>query len=103
AGVCGNRPHVEATAIGRRTEMLILLAIIALAAVLRVYRIDSIPVGFFQDEATNGNDAFMLVQIYPEDGLHVWSDSLDGRPTLFLYLVGAGLHLFGRTYLALKI
>jgi 4-amino-4-deoxy-L-arabinose transferase-like glycosyltransferase len=83
-----------------RREVWWLTAIVLLAACLRIYRLDTVPPGFFQDEATNGNDALALLRLgYPA----IWSDSVGGRPTLFLYLLSGALHLFGVGYLTLKI
>lgn len=83
-----------------RGEAIWLVAILALAAVLRIWDIDQTPVGFYQDEATNGNDALELMRF---DELSLWSDSVGGRPTLFLYLLGFLLKIFGVSYLSLKI
>ena len=83
-----------------RGEYAWLAAILALAAVLRIYDIDHTPVGFYQDEATNGLDALQLMSL---DGVSIWSDSVGGRPTLFLYLLGFCLQIFGVSYLSLKI
>lgn len=77
-----------------------LLAILLAATLLRTYQLDSMPPGFFQDEATNGNDALALGDL---DHWAIWSDSVGGRPTLFLYMLLAALKLFGIGYLELKI
>ena len=84
-----------------RGEWLWLAGILALAVFLRTWRVDSIPVGFFQDEATNALDAQRLVT--PGEGFQLWSDSVGGRPTLFLYGLGLVLEVFGVSYLNLKI
>jgi len=78
----------------------ILLAIVLLALGLRTAWLDTIPVGFFQDEATNGNDALTFGRA--ENWL-LWSDSVGGRPTLFLYILYVVLEVFGVSYLSLKI
>lgn len=75
-----------------------LVLVIGLA--LRVYALADMPPGFFQDEAINGNDALALGRRY---GWELWSFSISGRPTLFLYLVLGALKVFGRSYLALKV
>lgn len=74
--------------------------ILLLALALRTYQLDSIPPGFFQDEATNGNDALRLGQL---GEAAIWSESVGGRPTLFLYLLLGALRLFGVSYLSLKV
>ncbi|MBI1818150.1 MAG: glycosyltransferase family 39 protein [Deltaproteobacteria bacterium] len=98
-GVCSARED-QSPAAPVRYERLLLFAILLLAVGLRVYRLDSIPVGFYQDEAINGNDA---LELWSGDELQLWNDSIGGRPTLFLYLLGACLRLFGVGYLSLKV
>ncbi len=83
-----------------RYEAWWLLGILVLATALRIYRLDSVPPGFFQDEATNGNDAIALRDL---DEFAIWSDSIGGRPTLFLYMLLGVLQLAGVSYLKLKI
>jgi 4-amino-4-deoxy-L-arabinose transferase-like glycosyltransferase len=83
-----------------RWEGVVLGLILLLAAVLRAYRVDEVPVGFYQDEATNGNDALALLDL---GGVQIWSESVGGRPTLFLYLLLACLNAFGVSYAALKV
>ena len=83
-----------------RGERLWIAAILVLAAVLRIYDIDGTPVGFYQDEATNGIDALELMKF---EQVSIWSDSVGGRPTLFLYLLGLCLKIFGVSYLSLKV
>jgi 4-amino-4-deoxy-L-arabinose transferase-like glycosyltransferase len=85
------------------TQLVLLIAILALAVWFRTYKLDTIPTGLFQDEAWNGNDALRLIQTFRTDGIQLWSDTVGGRPTLFLYLLGACLHVFGVSYLSLKI
>jgi hypothetical protein len=83
-----------------RHEWLLVAAIMALAAFMRTVALDTVPTGFFQDEAINGNDALALFDGRP---FELWSDSIGGRPTLFLYMLGASLQVLGRSYLALKV
>ncbi|HYD47818.1 MAG TPA: glycosyltransferase family 39 protein, partial [Terriglobales bacterium] len=80
----------------------ILTAIVVLAAILRIYGIDNLPPGMWIDESINGNEAIDLYS-NAEAGLQIWSNSVGGRGTLFLYLIGAALDLFGVSYLTLKI
>lgn len=84
-----------------RGESVWLAFILLVGLALRVWRIDSVPVGFYQDEATNGIDALLLMD--PAEPWQLWSDSVGGRPTLFLYALGVVLKLTGPTYLGLKI
>lgn len=84
-----------------RGETLWLAAILLLATAMRAWRVDEIPVGFFQDEATNALDAERLVSA--GEPWQLWSDSVGGRPTLFLYGLGLMIRLFGPSYETLKI
>lgn len=77
-----------------------LLAIMLLAAYLRIVDIDTVPAGFFQDEAINGLDSIRTFEV---PYFEIWSDSIGGRPTLFLYAVGVALRVFGIDYISLKI
>ncbi len=45
-----------------KTELLIVVAILAVAAFFRFYQIDSIPPGLYPDEAMNGNDALYALE-----------------------------------------
>ena len=83
-----------------RREGWWLAAIVVVGLLARVAWLDSIPVGFFQDEATNGNDALALGRL---DHWLLWSESVGGRPTLFLYALSCVLNTFGVSYLTLKI
>jgi hypothetical protein len=94
------QPAPETVSTPPRGEIWILLGILALATYLRVVDIDTVPPGFFQDEAINGLDSLRLYKI-PD--YELWSDSIGGRPTLFLYAVGAALQYFGISYVSLKI
>ena len=46
---------------GRRTEAVIVLVILIIAAWFRFYQLDSIPPGFTHDEAGHGYDAIAIV------------------------------------------
>jgi len=83
-----------------RHEWLVLLAILLLALLMRTAGLSFIPPGFFQDEAVNGNDALSLFDGRP---FEMWSDSIGGRPTMYLYLLGLCVRALGPTYMALKI
>jgi 4-amino-4-deoxy-L-arabinose transferase-like glycosyltransferase len=83
-----------------RYEWLAVVGILLLATFLRTVALDSVPMGFFQDEAINGIDAWKLLDGRP---LEIWSDSIGGRPTLFFYILGAVLHVSGKSYMSLKI
>lgn len=94
-------PHLEAApAQAVPHQWLYLLGIVGLAVMLRTYALDRVPPGFFQDEAINGNDAIELGHALE---WKLWSTSVSGRPTLFLYSLWAVIRVFGQTYLSLKL
>lgn len=70
-----------------------LIAILLLAAFLRVYRLDDIPPGFTHDEAGHGQDAIAILNgarpVYQTVGY--------GREPLYDYLVAGLMALFGPT------
>jgi len=92
---------------------LILIAIIALAAALRLYSLDTIPPGLWPDEALNGTQALTepLKLFYPEnngrEGLIMWLDALSFRflgvsmfsfrlvPAIIGILTVLGIYLLG--------
>ncbi|CAG0933002.1 hypothetical protein TFLX_02845 [Thermoflexales bacterium] len=84
---------------GRRTEAIILLIILVIAAWFRFYQLDSIPPGFTHDEAGHGHDAIAIVQgarpVYETVGY--------GREPLYDYVVAWVMPLFGENYLTLRI
>lgn len=90
--------RIEAMPICR--EWLLLAAVVGIGLLFRIAWIDQIPIGFFQDEATNGNDALTLGA---QPDWFIWSDSVGGRPTLFLYLLHGVFEFFGTSYTSLKI
>lgn len=95
----GQPPSELATQSPRGTGWL-LFAILLLAAYLRLVDIATVPPGFFQDEAINGLDS---IHVFDVPSFEIWSDSIGGRPTLFLYAVGAVLQVFGINYVNLKV
>ena len=86
--------------VAARRAWLIMGGVLLLALFLRTYRLDGIPVGFWGDESLNGNEAIDYLRL---ETWQVWSPSVGGRGTLFLYVVGIVLKLFGVSYLTLKI
>lgn len=69
--------------LSQRTELLLLLAITALAAFLRLYRLDSLPPGDGHDVAQYGVDALHILA----GARPVFLESNFGREPLFSYLV----------------
>lgn len=84
---------------GRRTEAISLLVILVLAALFRLYHIESVPPGFTHDEAGHGMDAIAIAQgarpIYETVGY--------GREPLYDYIVAALMPIFGQSYLVLRL
>lgn len=78
----------------------LLILILAIATFLRVYRIDSVPHGFYQDEAADGNSAMEAIEtghfqvFYPEN---------HGREGLFVNLSAACVYFFGNTTWAVRL
>ena len=75
----------------RRAEMLLLLAITALAAFLRLYRLDALPPGDGHDVAQYGVDALQILG----GARPVFFESNFGREPLFSYLVALAYRFTG--------
>jgi 4-amino-4-deoxy-L-arabinose transferase-like glycosyltransferase len=84
---------------GRRTEAVILLVILVIAAWFRFYALDTIPPGFTHDEAGHGRDAIAIAHgarpLYETVGY--------GREPLYDYVVAWLMPVFGENYLTLRI
>jgi 4-amino-4-deoxy-L-arabinose transferase-like glycosyltransferase len=77
----------------------LLLAIIVLAAVLRLGALDRLPPGLYHDEAYNGLDALNVIR-----GQHpIFFEANNGREPLFIYLVALSVSLLGRSPLAIRL
>ena len=86
--------------LSRRTEWLILAAVLVVAAFLRLYRLDTVPPGFTHDEAAHGQDAIAIVHgarpVYETIGY--------GREPLYDYAVALTMTILNRTdYLAVRL
>ena len=83
---------------GRRTEAIILLFILVIAAVFRFYQPGAAPPGFTHDEAGHGHDAVAIVSgarpLYETVGY--------GREPLYDYVVAWVMPLLGENYLTLR-
>ena len=81
------------------TEWLILVAILLVAAFLRLYRLDAVPPGLTHDEAGHGHDAVAILHgarpIYETVGY--------GREPLYDYVVAGLMALTGPTTVALRL
>lgn len=83
-----------------RREIYIVLAILAVAAFFRLYKLDVYPPGLYPDEAMNGNNAVQSIEtgnykiFYPEN---------NGREGLFIALQTISIRIFGATPYALRV
>ncbi|MCA9957607.1 MAG: hypothetical protein KC443_01150, partial [Anaerolineales bacterium] len=104
---------------------LLLLPILLLAALLRFWRLDTLPPGLYHDEAYNGLDALSLVEgkQFPQfyEGWELYAQDAQaerplpstrwpiffagnyGREPLHIYLMALSIKLFGATPFALRL
>ena len=76
-----------------------LLAIVVLAAMLRLYALDRLPPGLYHDEAYNGLDALNVLR-----GQHpIFFEANNGREPWFIYLVALSVSFLGRSPLAIRL
>jgi 4-amino-4-deoxy-L-arabinose transferase-like glycosyltransferase len=89
----------ETRSLNRRTEVIVLLAILLVAAAFRLVQLGEIPPGLTHDEADHGMDAVAILNgarpIYETVGY--------GREPLYDYVVAALMPVFGQSYLALRL
>src|SRR5947208_17015859 len=71
----------------------------ALAAFFRFYRLHTLPLGLYHDEAMNGNDAVMALR---SGSFSVFYPANNGREGLFINLQALSISLFGATPWALR-
>ncbi len=86
--------------VSRRSEWLILVAILLVAAFLRLYQLDVAPPGFTHDEAAHGNDAIAILH-----GARPMYETIGyGREPLYDYAIAVTMSLLARTdYLAVRL
>jgi hypothetical protein len=84
---------------GRRTEAIILLFILVIAALFRFYQLGSVPPGLTHDEAGHGHDAVAILNgarpLYETVGY--------GREPLYDYVVAWVMPLVGEHYATLRM
>jgi 4-amino-4-deoxy-L-arabinose transferase-like glycosyltransferase len=84
----------------RRTWLATLVAIVALAAFLRLWRLRELPPGLYADEAMDGNNAVEALEnhrfqvFYPED---------NGREGMYINLAALSIACFGNQAWALRL
>jgi len=81
-------------------EIALGATVVALALFFRVYRFGDFPPGLWYDEAVNGVEALTILHNHT---IVLWSESNDGRATLFLYLLAGAIKLFGTSEAALRV
>lgn len=79
---------------------LLLALILAIAAFMRLYQLDSLPPGLHPDEAANGLDIFKILE---EKDFQPFYERNGGRESLFFFLQSIGVSIFGNTIFALRI
>ncbi len=106
-------------------HLFALIAVLLLAAFLRIWQLDSFPPGLYHDEAYNGLDALSLVQgkTFPQfyEGWELYAqEAYDGNPPvptrfpifftgnygrepLHIYLMALSIWLFGPTPFAIRL
>lgn len=76
-----------------------LVLLVALAAILRFYRLSDLPPGFYFDQAFNAFDVLRLLNGH----FAIFFPANTGEEPLFFYLLMVAVALFGPTAIALKI
>ncbi len=84
-------PNLAGLATRRWLEPLAISALVALAAFLRLYRLDALPPGLHYDEAYNGLDALAVLG----GARPIFFEGNFGREPLFIYLVALAFRLLG--------
>ncbi|MGQ9556102.1 MAG: ArnT family glycosyltransferase [Anaerolineae bacterium] len=79
-------------------RLLPLMAVLIVAILFRVYRLDTVPPGLFHDEAANGLDVLDILR----GQYAVFFERNLGREPLFIYLQAISVFLFGNSALALR-
>jgi len=83
----------------RTFSLWFIVFLIWIAFALRVIRLDDLPLALSMDESIDGLDALQLVRA---GWLTPFLQNNFGRETLFLYIQGIALHLFGISAFALR-
>lgn len=78
----------------------LLASVLALAFFLRIYHLDSIPVGLYPDEAANGVDALHALETRQFD---LFYPANFGREGLFINLQALSISILGNNLIGLKI
>ncbi|MBN1640618.1 MAG: glycosyltransferase family 39 protein [Anaerolineae bacterium] len=77
----------------------ILAAIVLVGAMMRTYRLGTLPLGLYHDEAFNGQDAWRILQ----GNRPIFFAANNGREPLFLYAMSLAMAVWGRTPFAVRV
>lgn len=77
----------------------ILFAIVLVGAALRFYKLGTLPLGLYHDEAFNGQDALGVLA----GNRPIFFEANNGREPLFLYAMALGVAAWGRTPFAVRV
>jgi 4-amino-4-deoxy-L-arabinose transferase-like glycosyltransferase len=80
------------------TRLALPLVVLAVAAFLRLYQLDSLPPGLFFDEAANGVDVLHILQ----GSRPIFFEANQGREPLFIYLQAVSVYFLGANAIALR-
>ncbi len=85
-----------------------LLAIVALAAVVRIAGLRDLPPGFFCDEAGNGYNAYLLLTTGRDENreflpLYIWSFGVAYKNPVFIYAAALPIALFGLSEFSVRL
>src|ERR1035438_1650811 len=95
-----DRPRFLCYKLADLTRYIPLVLILAIAAFLRLYRLESVPPGLYHDEAMNGNNALEVLEsgrvapFYPENG---------GREGLYINVETLFVHFLGNKPWVLRL
>lgn len=78
--------------------VFLICGIVVLAALLRLWQLNTYPAGLYRDEAFNGLDALSVLQ-----GEHsLFFEANNGREPAYIYLTALSVALFGRSLFAVR-
>jgi hypothetical protein len=85
-----------------------LLAIVALAAAVRIVDLRDLPAGFFCDEAGNGYNAYLLLTTGRDENrerlpLYIWSFGVAYKNPVFIYAAALPVALFGLSEFSVRL
>ncbi len=101
-------PSAAAAPPGRRAFWIGLLAIVALAAVVRIAALRDLPPGLFCDEAGNGYNSYLLLTTGHDENhellpLYVWSFGVSYKNPVFIYAATLPIALFGLSEFSVRL